>query len=268
MSVSEEGLCWDLVVDGPRTGEANMARDLELARQAAAGVRRPTLRLYAWDPPAVSVGKNQPLEQACDLEACQELGWDVVRRPTGGRAVLHARDEVTYAVAMPLAMAPEGVLAAYAWLAEGLVAAYRLLGVDAALASGRHLESRSGACFDAPATHELVAGGRKIAGSAQVRRAGYLLQHGSLPLTFDAGLHARLLGLDARAAAILARRAVGLGDLLSPPPQRARVLEALAAGFEQALGIRFANTGGHPGGGASGGGPGDSRAQSRPVGAA
>ncbi len=230
---------WDLVLDGPRPGRENMERDTALAEAVAAGQRRPTLCLYAWSPPAVSIGRHQEPAGACDAAACAAAGWEVVRRPTGGRAVLHAADEVTYAVALPLAAAPAGVLAAYAWLAQGLVAAYRHLGLPAEFAAGKRATARSGACFDAPAAHEVVVGGRKVVGSAQVRRAGYLLQHGSLPLTFDPALHARLLGLPPDGAALLAAQAAGLGDFLDPPPPWGAVAAAVVRGFEEALGAAF-----------------------------
>lgn len=231
---------WDVRIEGPAPGEVNMARDEALANEAAASGRA-LLRLYAWLPPAVSIGRNQDAAEACAPAACRALGWDVVRRPTGGRAVCHDRDEVTYAVALPAAAAPPGVLAAYEWLAQGLLAGYRALGLPAELAPRRPPPDpsgdpgRRGACFDAPAPSEIVCAGRKLAGSAQVRRAGYLLQHGSLPMHVDTDLHARLLGLSPEASAALARRAAGIADLLRPAPSWAEVAAAIAAGFRQAL---------------------------------
>ncbi len=219
-----------------------MAADLAVAQAVGAGRLPPTLRLYSWTPPAVSIGLHQDAERACDVAACRAAGWDVVRRPTGGRAVLHAADELTYAVVLPLALAPEGVRAAYAWIGAALVTAYRALGVDAALAEGRRLTARSGACFDAPAAHEVVCGGRKLAGSAQLRHAGFLLQHGSLPMRLDAALHARLLGLGPDAAGVLVERAAGLGDIC-PGVTRSDLERAVVHGFEQALGVRFENAG-------------------------
>ncbi len=241
-----------------------MARDLQFAETAASeGVA--VLRIYGWSPPCVSVGRHQAMEEACDVAACRAEGWDIVRRPTGGRAVLHAADEVTYAVMLPLAHAPAGVLQAYAWLAEGLLAAYRRLGLDAELAAGRHLAERTGACFDAPAAHEIICGGRKIAGSAQVRRAGYLLQHGSLPVSFDADLHARLLGLPPEAAALLRRRAAGIADFRDPPPERQEIVAAVVAGFRQALGAIPPNPAPGTGGEPPAIDTGDPRSQSEPA---
>lgn len=235
-----------------------MATDVALAEGAAAGTHPPVLRLYGWWPPAVSIGTHQDPGRACDVVACRQAGWDVVRRPTGGRAVLHAADEVTYAVALPLAEAPAGVTASFAWIAQALVAAYRLLGLPAELAGGRRLAVRSGACFDAPAAHEVTCRGRKLAGSAQVRRDGYLLQHGSLPLRVDAALHARLLGLTPDAAERLARGAAGLCDL-APWARREELVQAVVRGFEQALGVQFENGGPWAGRRASGAGWGEGR---------
>lgn len=231
---------WVLRRDGPANGARNMALDVALATAVGRGESPPLLRLYAWAPPAVSIGQHQQVDRACDPSACLAAGWDVVRRPTGGRAVLHAGDELTYAVMVPLGMVPGGVSAAYSWIGAALVAAYRALGVPAELAQGRRLDSRTGACFDAPSAHEIVSAGRKLAGSAQARRDGYLLQHGSLPLHFDAPLHCRLLGLSPAAADVLAARAAGLGDLL-PHATRPALEAAVVAGFEQALGACFEN---------------------------
>ena len=251
-------------IDAAADGETHMRLDLALAQEAAASGAA-LVRLYAWSPPAVSIGANQEPEEACDPAACAALGWDVVRRPTGGRAVLHAPDEVTYAVGLPLAQAPAGVLAAYAWLAQGLLLGYRQLGLPAELAPGRHLAGRSGACFDAPAQSEIVCRGFKLAGSAQVRRGGYLLQHGSLPLRFDAALHARLLGLPPGAERLLRRRAAGIADLLHPAPDWDRVAAAMSAGLRQALGGAEAKEQAGCGGEGGAGGAGDPRTQSEPA---
>ena len=229
---------WRLVVDPPGPGEANMRRDLALAEAVASGRLPPVLRLYGWAPPAVSVGRHQDPARVVDLAACRALGWDVVRRPTGGRAVLHARDEVTYAVAVPAALAPAATAQAFAWLAQGLVAAYRRLGVPAELAAGGRPSLGRGACFASSVAYEVVACGRKLAGSAQLRREGYLLQHGSLPLAVDVGLHARLLGLGPEEVRALEAHAAGLWDFV-PGAAREDLVAAVVAGFEEALGVAF-----------------------------
>lgn len=232
---------WRLMIEGARDGAANMGWDQAIAEAVASGDSPPTLRLYRWEPPAVSIGWGQALERGCDVSACQAEGWTVVRRPTGGRAVLHDRTEVTYAVMLPLREAPDGVLAAYRWLAQGLMAGLEILGLGAELARADRAEGSSPACFDAPATSELTVGGRKVIGSAQVRRSGYLLQHGSVPLRFDAALHVRLLGLHGGQAAErwLQRRAAGLSDAAGRDLTWDEVAEALVEGWRRVLGVQM-----------------------------
>src|SRR5579875_2954295 len=152
-----------------------MAVDEAVATAVGAGESPPTLRLYAWRPAAVSIGYFQRLASELDLAACRELGLDWVRRPTGGRAVLHAA-ELTYAVA---AVEPGAVLDVYARWSRGLIAGVRRLGAAAEWIAPRR--GRSAACFDAGSAYEVAVGGRKLIGSAQVRRWGAVLQHGSLP---------------------------------------------------------------------------------------
>lgn len=144
-----------------------------------------TLRFYRWRRPTVSVGYAQPLTGALERERARRLGVDVVRRPTGGRAVLHA-DELTYALAGPTdsGVLAGGVATSYRRIAAGLQSGLRLLGAEAEIARSGAAPSPAakGACFSARTRYEISAGGRKLIGSAQRRRAGRLLQHGSLLL--------------------------------------------------------------------------------------
>jgi len=175
---------WHLLLDpeGHR-GAENMAIDAALLAEAHQSGRA-FLRLYRWDPPCLSLGRNEPA-------AIERLGLDVVRRPTGGRAVWH-EGEVTYAVAAPIA-AFGSLREGYRRIHEQLAGGLRALGVAATLASdgptGRLRSSGSplgsdgpGACFARPARGEIVVGGRKLVGSAQVRQRTALLQHGSILL--------------------------------------------------------------------------------------
>jgi lipoate-protein ligase A len=169
---------WRLIRDEPCVGATNMARD-----HALAACLRPTegvVRLYGWSRPTVSFGKNEPAQRVKAAEL------DYVRRPTGGRAVLHD-DELTYAVVAPLD-AFGGLREAYLRINEALAEAIRALGavVDVSAATGT-LGLDAGPCFRAPARGELVAGGRKVVGSAQARLEGALLQHGSILLGGDQG---------------------------------------------------------------------------------
>ena len=180
---------WRLIIDEePRSGPANMALDQAIAESCAAGDSPSTIRFYRWNPPAVSLGRHQPVTDV-DLNAIDLLGYEVVRRPTGGRAILHI-DELTYSVA---AAADEprvrgGVMDAYLRLSNALLSGLQRLGlgaVDKAAGNVRTGPDVSAACFEVPSAYEITSSGRKLMGSAQSRRAGYVLQHGSLPLTGD-----------------------------------------------------------------------------------
>jgi lipoyl(octanoyl) transferase len=142
------------------------------------------LRLYRWAPHCLSFGCHEAAMRRYDRAIVDRLGLDTVRRPSGGRAVWHA-DELTYAVAAPAA--PFGSLTdAYHLIHAVLAAALRSLGADAVLAPARATPALdAGACFAAPAGGEVLVSGRKVVGSAQVRRGGALLQHGSLLLAGD-----------------------------------------------------------------------------------
>ncbi|HEX2149322.1 MAG TPA: hypothetical protein VHI31_04000 [Actinomycetota bacterium] len=148
---------------------------------------RPVLRLYRWRRPALSIGVHQRLTDEL-IARCADRDVELVRRPTGGTAVVHG-DDLTYCVVAP--SGNRGVLQAYSWVAEGLIAGLALLGIRAEVGSrnpaGRSSSpgaslAGSSACFAATVGADLQVGGSKICGSAQVRRAGWFLQHGSIPL--------------------------------------------------------------------------------------
>jgi lipoyl(octanoyl) transferase len=182
---------WRLVLTPPAPGAWNMAVDEAILEAVGRGEARPTLRLYAWAPPCLSLGYAQPVSDI-STEAVQTHGWQVVRRLTGGRAILHT-DEITYSVCGPLdePRLAGGVLESYRRLAGALLRALELLGVPA-----KALEKPQSAppaeagplnpvCFEVPSNYEITAGGRKLLGSAQARRKEGVLQHGSLPLVGD-----------------------------------------------------------------------------------
>lgn len=173
---------WHLLIDSqPRPGPENMAADAALLFSARDGTA--SLRVYQWDPPSLSFGRNEPATRRYDRAAIERLGLSAVRRPTGGRAVWHDR-EVTYAVAAPASMF--GTLReAYIAIHQMLAAAFRRLGVASTLAPSRRggvAGLDGGACFASPVGGEVVVGGRKLVGSAQVRTGTAMLQHGSILL--------------------------------------------------------------------------------------
>lgn len=186
-----ELLTWRVIRDTPLPGAVNMARDHALAAHIGEG--EAVLRLYAWECPTVSFGRNEPARGLYSRREAARLGIDYVRRPTGGRAVLH-HHELTYAVIAP-ARTWGGLRDAYRLINDALAGALRTLGAPVALASETTTPSvDAGPCFQAPAGGEVTAGGRKLVGSAQCRIEGALLQHGSIILDGDQSLLARLNG--------------------------------------------------------------------------
>ncbi len=177
-ALDSEALRWRILVDPPSSGPHNMAVDHALAACSSPG--EAVLRVYRWSCPTVSFGRNEPARDRYDQAAGHSAGIEFVRRPTGGRAVLHDQ-ELTYAAVLPCPT-PGGLRATYGLIHRGLVEALCSLGVPAAMAAGRGLPvgPDSGPCFDEPAPGEVTVAGRKLVGSAQARLEGALLQHGSL----------------------------------------------------------------------------------------
>lgn len=160
----------------------NMAIDESVLTHHLKGKAPPTLRVFRWSQPAISLGRFQSIEREILSEVCSERGIALVRRPTGGRAVYH-RDEFTYSIVISKRYGvPPGVVAAYAFLARGLLAALELLGLQAELSDERVNKHPSAACFASSTQADLTSGGFKLIGSAQVWKDDALLQQGSLPL--------------------------------------------------------------------------------------
>jgi lipoate-protein ligase A len=188
---------WRLLITPPARGAWNMAVDEAILEhvQAGRGESKPTLRLYAWDPACLSLGHAQPFSDV-DLNRLKDRGWDVVRRPTGGRAILHT-DELTYSVVAPNdePHVAGTVLESYNRLAQALLLAVKNLELsvemkeaaqDAVLSSSKdNILRNNPICFEVPSTYEITVAGKKLIGSAQARKKEGVLQHGSLPLAGD-----------------------------------------------------------------------------------
>jgi lipoate-protein ligase A len=195
----------------PHPGRRNMAVDHALLLRAERAGEA-WLRLYRWEPHCLSFGRHEPAARRYDRAAIAALGLDVVRRPTGGRAVWHAR-ELTYAVAAPSA-AFGSLPQTYRAIHAALAVALRALGAatELAPAPARHAAVDAGACFAQPAGGEVVVEGRKVVGSAQYRQGTAFLQHGSLLLEDDQDLVRRVSlgeapeGQEAPLARVLGRR--------------------------------------------------------------
>ena len=168
--------------DGPRPGTVNMVTDARLLAEHCPG-DDPILRLYRWSPWAVTYGYHQAPD-TFDVAAAADRGWDVVRRPTGGRAILHAQ-ELTYAVVgtSPCALFGDTLHQTYTTINRALMKFLRELGLSPDVSDGESLEEARGAvCFQTAGRHEVTVGGRKIIGSAQRRSGEVFLQHGSILL--------------------------------------------------------------------------------------
>ena len=218
-----------------RDGFYNMALDQALSDSVRNGDAPATVRFYGWNPPAVSLGRNQPAADI-DREACRRAGVDVVRRPTGGRAVFH-KDEFTYSVAAREDDPVIGgtVLDTYRMIALALLAGLKELGVPAQLVRS---ETRGGSirdsasCFAAAGRYEITVDGRKIVGSAQRRVAGVILQQGSLilsqpqnvPLLKNAAVAAEPATLEA-----IVGRTIGFAELAG----------AMGRGFRSGWGVEL-----------------------------
>lgn len=181
---------WRLLITPPgrpARGAWNMAVDESILEHIGRGESLPTLRLYAWDPACLSLGHTQPFEDV-DVTRLKERGWEVVRRATGGRAILHT-DELTYSVTGSAAetVLAGGVLESYNRIAQALFLAVKDLGLPVEIKEGKSNNSTAPnpVCFEVPSTYEITVDGKKLIGSAQARKKEGVLQHGSLPLTGD-----------------------------------------------------------------------------------
>jgi lipoate-protein ligase A len=242
-----ERAMWRVIVQPPGNGAWNMAVDEAILETVAGGQSPPTLRFYGWEPPCLSLGQAQQVAEV-DLARLGEHGWGLVRRITGGWAILHT-DELTYSVVVPGAdrRVAGGVVESYRRLSMGLLAGLEQLGTGIA----SHTGSTEGApttqgpvCFEVPSHYEITARGKKLLGSAQTRRRGMVLQHGTLPLTGDLGRICDALVFEGEAAREAAKervlaRAATLQEALGHPVTFEQAAEAIMAGLASALNLEL-----------------------------
>ena len=238
---------WRLIFTPPARGAWNMAADEAILEHIGRGESTPTLRMYAWDPPCLSLGHAQPIADV-DLARLKSYGWEVVRRATGGRAILHT-DELTYSVTGSIeepALAG-GVLESYNHLAQALLSALHDLGLPVEMKEGVQesaTQNLNPVCFEVPSTYEITANGKKLIGSAQARRKETVLQHGSLPLTGDLTRICEALvfkdeAARGRAMQRLLEHAITVESVLGSKIDWVTAAQAFVRGFEAELGIRF-----------------------------
>jgi lipoyl(octanoyl) transferase len=242
-----EQSAWRVVLTPPSPGAWNMAVDEAILEAVSQERSRPTLRLYAWEPACLSLGLAQPYQDV-DLDALVRLGWDLVRRPTGGRAILHV-DELTYSVTAPLdePRVAGGVLESYRRISQALVAALVRIGLSARADKEYPLADDTSpggpVCFEVPSNYEITVQGKKLVGSAQARRKEGVLQHGTLPLSGDLTRIVRALSFPdeearQRAAARLLEHAVNI-EMLGFDVTWETAANAFCGAFEDVLQIKL-----------------------------
>lgn len=237
---------WRLLRTPPKGGAWNMAVDEAVLEATERGEARPTLRLYAWEPACLSLGRAQSVTDV-DRDRLKASGWELVRRITGGRAILHT-DELTYSVSGPVdePCLAGSVLESYNRLAVALLSTVQALGLPVQVQTDKvkNASSSNPVCFEVPSTYEITVGGRKLIGSAQARRKDGVLQHGSLPLRGDLGRICQVLVFPDEPAREVARqrllaRATTVAAALGRQLRWEEAAQAFVRAFETQLEIEF-----------------------------
>ena len=239
---------WRVIVESDfRSGQDNMAVDGAILEAVSSGLQPPTLRLYGWAPMCLSLGYGQRIRDL-DMNSLHDRGWHLVRRATGGRAILHG-DELTYSLSLPRAhpLAAADAVESCRRISGGLLQALRHLGLTAQSehqGAGLNVETRGPVCFDMPSHYEITVKKRKLIGSAQLRRKGGILQHGTVPLCGDIARICDVLNFGSSRARQLQKQkvrdhAVTLSDVLDDPPVWEAVALAVEHGFCQQFGLEM-----------------------------
>ncbi|MGR3764992.1 lipoate--protein ligase family protein [Rossellomorea sp. NS-SX7] len=243
---------WRFIDSGNCSPSYNMALDEALLDWHSEGKIPPTIRFYGWDPATLSVGYFQKVEKEINMDAVKEYGLGFVRRPTGGRGVLHD-EELTYSVIVSEEHPemPKTVTEAYRVISEGVLKGFQGLGLEAYFAVPKTAEEREGlknprsaVCFDAPSWYELVVEGRKVAGSAQTRQKGVILQHGSILLDLDEDKLFSLFKYPServkeRMQKAFKNKAVAMNEISRERITMDMAKEAFKKGFEEGLDIHL-----------------------------
>ncbi|GGA30822.1 lipoate--protein ligase family protein [Psychrobacillus lasiicapitis] len=243
---------WYFINSGPCSPAYNMALDEALLDWHSEGLIPPVVRFYEWNPATLSIGYFQSVDKEIDMDAIKKLGLGFVRRPTGGRGVLHEH-ELTYSVIVTESYPdmPATVTEAYRVISEGLLLGFQNLGLDAYFSVPDTEQKRddlkkpkSAVCFDSPSWYELVVEGRKVAGSAQTRQKGVILQHGAILLDLDEDKLIQTFKFSSdelreRVKASLSKKAVAINKISKNPITIDECKVAFKKGFEDALEIEL-----------------------------
>ena len=250
---------WRLIKDSYHTGFMNMAIDEAIMIAHREGLVPPTIRFYQWSPPAVSLGYFQDLKKEIDVDVCKNLGIDIVRRPTGGKAVLHDK-ELTYSFIIkenhPLVN--DSILETYKKISGGIIRGLSYLGITAELvplreklknsSSGNEIKSKishsdiKSICFSVPSQYEVQVEGKKIVGSAQVRKREIVLQHGSLLIELEKDKLFSVFNFPSvqiRERLKIRFKATSLEEILKRKISFSELSEILPGGFEEEFGVRL-----------------------------
>jgi len=238
---------WRLILHPPYPGAWNMSIDEALLESVSAHKQPPTLRLYDWFPYALSLGYAQTVSDI-NPKALKLKGWELVRRPTGGRAILHA-DELTYSITAPInnPILHGTVIESYHRISTALIGSLRLIGINAGSKLKNKNESHLSndpACFRYPSDYEITYDDKKIIGSAQARKKGGILQHGSIPLFGEITRIIEVLNYPSETAKQdarqnLANRATTIESVLGHIVSWSQMAEAIREGFQDNLNVKF-----------------------------
>jgi lipoate-protein ligase A len=250
---------WRLIKDSYHTGFMNMAIDEAIMIAHREGLVPPTIRFYQWSPAAVSLGYFQDLEKEIDVDVCKNLGIDIVRRPTGGKAVLHDK-ELTYSFIIrenhPLVN--DSILETYKKISGGIIRGLSYLGIKAELVplreklkrtlSGNKAKSKiphsdiKSICFSVPSQYEVRVEDKKIVGSAQVRKREIVLQHGSLLIELEKDKLFSVFNFPSvqiRERLKIRFKATSLEEILRKKINFSELSEILPRGFEEEFGVKL-----------------------------
>jgi lipoyl(octanoyl) transferase len=242
---------WRLILSPPLSGTQNMALDESLLISAAQKNKPPTLRLYSWEVPTLSLGYAQSIKDV-NLNSLEKLGWELVRRPTGGRAILHT-DELTYSVTASIddPIMAGTLLESYQRISNALLLSLSILGINANADSiyPTHMTSfgEEPICFEVPSNYEITVAGKKLIGSAQARKNNGVLQHGSLPLDGDLARITRVLNYENedkinKSQSALLAHAGTIASLTGLQISFDRAQKAFIEGFSKSLDISLTNS--------------------------
>jgi len=250
---------WRLIKDSYHSGFMNMAIDEAIMIAHREGLVPPTIRFYQWSPPAVSLGYFQDLEKEINIDTCQGMGIDIIRRPTGGKAVLHDK-ELTYSfiIREDHPLVNDSILETYKKISGGIIRGLSYLGIKAVLVPLReklnnalssnenkseiHHSDIKSICFSVPSQYEVQVEGKKIVGSAQVRKKEIVLQHGSLLIELEKDKLFSVFNFPSaqiRERNKIRFKATSLEEILKKKINFSELSEILSRGFEEEFEIKL-----------------------------